>query len=180
MALPGAFNLWKWIEDHKEELKPPVTNTTVKHDGENFIIMISGGPNFRNDFHYNESDELFYQLQGDISVWIREEEGIREVPVKEGEMFLCPAKVPHSPQRPENTVGLIIEKIRTEGETDGFMWFCDNCGHKLYEEYFFLTDIVKQLPPVMERFNGSEELRTCDQCGTVKESTFKHYQPQSK
>ena len=82
---------------------------------------------------------------------------------------LCfmPPKVPHSPQRFENTVGLVVERKRLPEELDGFMWYCNHCNNLLYEEYLYVDDIVGQLPPVFDRFYGSEENRTCDQCGTV-------------
>lgn len=131
--------------------------------------MVVGGPNSRKDFHYNESEELFYQVEGDITVRIQEDGKIVDIPVKEGEIFLLPAKTPHSPQRGPNTVGLVIEKVRVGNETDGFLWFCENCDEKLYEEYFPVTDIVSQLPPVMERFYSDESNRTCKKCGTVME-----------
>ena len=159
----------QWIEEHRHLLKPPVGNSEIyAGQAQDFIVMISGGPNARNDFHYNESEELFYQLEGDIVVKVYEGGQVRDIPVRQGEMFLLPPKMPHSPQRPANTTGLILEKKRDPEDIDGFMWFCDHCGHKLYEEYFHLTDIVKQLPPIMNRFNNSEALRSCANCGTVK------------
>ncbi len=163
------FNLHAWIDEHRHLLKPPVGNQQVYHNTGDFIVMVVGGPNSRKDFHYNESEELFYQLEGDVSVRVPEDGKIVEIPIKAGEMFLLPAKTPHSPQRGSGTVGLVIEKVRTGGDTDGFLWFCEDCGEKLYEEYFELTDIVKQLPPVMERFYSDEQKRTCKSCGTVME-----------
>ncbi|MCU0392207.1 MAG: 3-hydroxyanthranilate 3,4-dioxygenase, partial [Thermoflexibacter sp.] len=116
---------------------------------------------------YNESEEFFYQVEGDITLKIIEDGLPIDIPIKEGEIFLLPPKVPHSPQRKANTVGLVIERYRKDGEKDGFMWFCEYCHHKLYEEYFDLTDIVKQLPLVMKKFYDSEELRTCSNCGKI-------------
>ncbi len=166
----AVFNLMEWIEEHKDQLRPPVSNTTIYKGNDNFIVMISGGPNTRKDFHYNESEELFYQLKGDIKVRIVTDEGkFKDVPIREGEMFLLPPKIPHSPQRFENTIGLIIEKHREKGELDGFHYYCENCENLLYEEYFFLEDIVEQFPIVMNNFYSSEERRTCDKCGTVME-----------
>ena len=95
-----------------------------------------------------------------------------DIPIKEGEIFLLPPNVPHSPQRPANTVGLVIERTRSSKENDGCIWFCENCGEKLHDEYFHLdkpSDIVNKLRAVMEKFQGSEELRTCQKCGTVME-----------
>lgn len=169
MAVQRPFNLNKWIEDNRHLLKPPVGNQCVYKEAEDFIVMVVGGPNSRKDFHYNESEELFYQLEGDINVRIVEDGKIVDVPIKAGDMFLLPAKVPHSPQRGENSVGLVIEKVRDPEDTDGFMWFCENCNEKLYEEYLSLKDIVTQLPPIMERFNNDVEKRTCKKCGTIME-----------
>lgn len=167
MAIQRPFNLNNWIEENRHLLKPPVGNQCVYKEAGDFIVMVVGGPNSRKDFHYNESEELFYQLEGDITVRIVEDGKIQDINIKAGDMFLLPAKVPHSPQRSEGSVGLVIEKVRPETDTDGFMWFCENCNEKLYEEYFKLTDIVKQLPPVMERFYSDEDKRTCNKCGHV-------------
>lgn len=169
MAVQKPFNLSQWIADNRHLLKPPVGNQTIYKDTGDFIVMVVGGPNSRKDFHYNESEELFYQLEGDINVRIQDEGKIVDIPIKAGEMFLLPGKVPHSPQRGANTVGLVIEKVRQGNEIDGFLWFCENCHEKLYEEFFELTDIVAQLPPVMKRFYDDAEKRTCKKCGTVME-----------
>jgi len=163
------FNLNKWIDEHRHLLKPPVGNQCVYTDAGDFIVMIVGGPNSRKDFHYNRTEELFYQLQGDVSVKIVEDGKIVEIPVKEGDIFLLPGNTPHSPQRGPGTVGMVIEKKRESTETDAFMWFCENCGEKLYERYMNVSDIVSQLPPVMEQFYADENLRTCKHCGTVME-----------
>lgn len=167
MSVTRPFNLKKWIDEHRHLLKPPVGNQTVYKDTKDFIVMVVGGPNSRKDFHYNESEELFYQLEGNINVRIQEDGKIVDIPINEGEIFLLPGKTPHSPQRGENTVGLVIEKVRKGDEMDGFMWFCENCSEKLYEEFLNVSDIVSQLPPLMERFYSDEEKRTCKHCGTV-------------
>lgn len=163
------FNFKKWIDEHRDLLKPPVGNQVVYKDNEDFIVMVVGGPNSRKDYHYNEGEEFFYQLEGNIVLKIIEDGKAVDIPINEGEIFLLPPKVPHSPQRTAGSVGLVIERYRKEGEKDGFQWYCEHCNHKLYEEYFELTDIVTQLPKVMEKFYSSKELRTCDNCGTVME-----------
>jgi len=169
MAIQRPFQLSKWIDEHRHLLKPPVGNQVVYEKTGDFIVMVVGGPNSRKDFHYNETEELFYQLEGDISVKIIEDDKVVEIPIKEGEMFLLPAKVPHSPQRKANSVGLVIEKVRQGGETDGFLWYCDVCDHKLHEQYLKLTDIVSQLPPIMSAFYEDLSKRTCTKCGHVME-----------
>lgn len=168
MAIQRPFNFKQWIEEHRHLLKPPVGNQCVYQDSE-FIVMVVGGPNSRKDFHYDEGEEFFYQLEGDITVKIQEDGKAVDVPIREGEIFLLPPKVPHNPIRGANTVGLVIERQRREGELDGLLWFCENCNEKLYEEYFQLEDITTQFQGVFERFYSNEELRTCDKCGAVME-----------
>lgn len=167
MPIPSPFNFKKWIDEHRHLLKPPVGNQVVYKDNKDFIVMVVGGPNSRKDFHYNEGEEFFYQLEGNITVRIMEDGKPRDISIKEGEIFLLPPRTPHSPQRGANTVGLVMERYRRNGEKDGFLWFCENCSNKLYEEYIELTDIVTQLPTLMKRFYDSEEKRTCKKCGAV-------------
>jgi 3-hydroxyanthranilate 3,4-dioxygenase len=171
MAVTSPFNLKNWISENRSLLKPPVGNQCIYRNAENFIVMVVGGPNARKDYHYNESEELYYQVEGNIVLRIIDDGVPKDIHINEGDMFLLPPKTPHSPQRGPDTVGLVIEKIREdeEEEKDAFMWFCENCGNKLYEETLFVKDIVKQLPPVMEKFWGSQERRTCSKCGTVME-----------
>jgi len=161
-----AFNFQKWIDEHRHLLKPPVCNQQVFEDND-FIVMVVGGPNSRTDYHYDEGPEFFYQLEGDMLLRTIQEDRRVDIPIAEGEILLLPPKVPHSPQRFENTIGLVVERKRLDEELDGFMWYCDQCDRKLYEEFLYISDIVEQLPPIFERFYGSEENRTCDHCGTV-------------
>lgn len=166
MPVTAPFNLKKWIDEHRDLLKPPVGNQCVYKEAEDFIVMVVGGPNARKDYHYNETEELYYQLEGDITVKIIDEGMPKDIHLKEGDMFLLPPRTPHSPQRGPNTVGLVIERVRKE-EEDGFQWFCESCGHLLHESKLVVSDIVKQLPPVMEAFYNSEKSRTCEKCGSV-------------
>ncbi len=158
------LNFRKWIDEHRHLLKPPVGNQLVWRDRE-FVVMVVGGPNSRTDFHVNEGEEFFHQLEGDITLRVLDEGKPVDVPIREGEIFLLPPKVPHSPQRPAGTVGLVIERRRLPHEIDTFLWICGKCHEKLYEESFHLTDIVKQLPPVFERFHTKVENHTCRRCG---------------
>jgi 3-hydroxyanthranilate 3,4-dioxygenase len=164
------FNLQKWIEDNRDLLKPPVGNKNLYVNAGDFIVMIVGGPNARKDYHYNESEELFYQLEGDITVRIQYEGKAQDVHIKEGDMFLLPANVPHSPIRGANTVGLVIEKVRKGTDLqDGLMWFCEKCNTKLHEDRFPLTNIEKDFLSRFKAFYSSEEKRTCKNCGHVME-----------
>lgn len=168
MSIRRPFNFKQWIDENRHLLKPPVGNKCVYEDAE-FIVMVVGGPNSRKDYHYDEGEEFFYQLEGDIKVVIQEDGKAVEVPIKEGEIFLLPPRVPHNPIRGANTVGLVIERKRRQGELDGLLWFCEKCNEKLYEEYFELQDIMTQFQGVFKRFYGSEEHRTCKKCGAVME-----------
>lgn len=167
MPISQPINFTKWIEDNRHLLKPPVGNQQMYLKNEDFIVMVVGGPNARKDYHYNEGEEFFYQVEGDITLKVVDDGEMKDIPIREGEVFLLPPRTPHSPRRPANTVGLVIERYRKPGEKDGFLWFCENCGHKLYEEYQAITDIVNQLPPIMDRFWANPEHTTCEQCGTV-------------
>ena len=170
MALAQPFNLKQWIEDHRHLLKPPVGNKQVYLENEDYIVMIVGGPNGRKDYHYEDGEELFYQIEGDITLRIINEDGLPDdISRREGDMFLLPPRIPHSPQRPANTVGLVVERYRRNNERDKLMWFCESCNNKLHEYSFEITDIVNQLPVVMKNFMDSEKLRTCNNCGTVME-----------
>ncbi len=161
-----AFNFQKWIDEHRHLLKPPVCNQQVFEDND-FIVMVVGGPNARTDYHYDEGPEFFYQLEGDMLLRTIQDDKRVDITIAEGEILLLPPKVPHSPQRFENTVGLVVERKRLDEELDGFMWYCEQCDQKLYEEFLYISDIVEQLPPIFERFYDSEENRTCKNCGTV-------------
>ncbi len=169
--MSAPFNFQKWIDDNRHLLKPPVGNKCMVD--EDFIVMVVGGPNKRKDYHYEEGPEFFYQVEGDITVKIIEDGQPKDIDIKAGEMYYLPPRVPHSPQRSEGSVGVVIERKRTDGEMDGLMWFCENCGNKLYEEYFQLDNIVEQLPPIMNKFYEDEEKRTCTKCGTVMEPPVK-------
>lgn len=161
-----AFNFRAWIDQHREFLKPPVCNRQVFRHSD-FIIMVVGGPNSRSDYHEDPGDEFFYQLEGDMLLRTMQEGARVDIPVREGEILLLPARVPHSPQRYAGTVGLVIERQRRPDEQDGFLWYCDHCQYPLFAEYLHVSDIEKQLPPIFERFYGSIENRTCQACGTV-------------
>ena len=162
------INFKNWIEEHRHLLKPPVGNKVVYENTE-FIIMVVGGPNTRKDYHIDEGEEFFYQLKGDMILRIMKSENPEDIHIMEGEIFLLPPKIPHSPQRFEDTVGLVIERKRRADELDGFQWYCDKCNALLYEKYIPLTDIVAQLPPLFEDFWEDEDGRTCKECNAYLE-----------
>jgi 3-hydroxyanthranilate 3,4-dioxygenase len=159
------FNLQQWITENRHLLKPPVGNQQVYQGNEDFIVMVVGGPNARKDYHFNEGEELFYQVEGTIELKLVVEGVFQSVKIGPGDMFLLPPRTLHSPQRGPNTVGLVIERYRKPSEQDGFFWFCENCGNQLYSAFVNVKDIVKQLPVVMESFFSNPDLCTCKVCG---------------
>jgi len=157
------FNFKKWIDENRHLLKPPVGNKVVWKDRE-FIVMVVGGPNSRTDFHVNQSEEFFYQLEGNMTLKVIGETGrIEDIKISAGDIFLLSPRTPHSPQREAGSIGLVIERKRRAGELDGLQWYCEKCGTKLYEEFFTLTNIETQFPEVFERYYNSEHTR-CTQC----------------
>jgi 3-hydroxyanthranilate 3,4-dioxygenase len=166
MSPLAPFDLRRWIDDHRSELRPPVCNKQVFQHGD-FVVMVVGGPNARKDYHDDPSDEFFYQIEGDMLLRTFQRGRRVDIPVRAGEVLLLPAHVPHSPQRYADTVGLVVERRRRPGEADGFLWYCDRCNHSLYSEYLQITDIETQLPPVFERFWSNAEHTTCRECGSV-------------
>ncbi|MCM2355538.1 MAG: 3-hydroxyanthranilate 3,4-dioxygenase [Arenimonas sp.] len=170
--LTPAFNLQQWIDEHRHLLKPPVANKCIV-DGD-FIVMVVGGPNERTDFHVEEGPEFFHQLEGEMVLKVQEDGKVRDIPIKAGEVFYLPPCVPHSPQRMAGGIGLVIERKRRAGEKDGLLWYCEDCNHPLYSEYFELVDIENQFHAVFDRFYRSREHRTCKACGYVNPAPAKY------
>jgi 3-hydroxyanthranilate 3,4-dioxygenase len=164
--LPAPIDFQRWIDEHRDLLKPPVGNKCIV-DGD-FIVMIVGGPNARSDYHWEEGPEFFHQIEGEMVLKIQEDGRVRDIPIRAGEIFYLPPRVPHSPQRMPGSIGLVIERKRLAHELDGLMWFCEHCNHKLYEEFFPLQDIEKDFPAVFERYYRSLDARTCKACGQVQ------------
>ena len=172
-AARRPFSLQRWIEDHRDELSPPVANKQVWREAD-MIIMIVGGGNERNDFHDDPREEFFYQLKGDMVLWLWPKEGEIPfpMPIAEGEIYLLPPNLRHSPQRPDpDSIGLVVEYQRAEGELDGFEWACFNCSHIVDRVEVQVQEIDKDLPPLFEAFNADEEARTCPNCSVVHPGT---------
>jgi 3-hydroxyanthranilate 3,4-dioxygenase len=167
MSVPSPLNFKRWIEENRHLLKPPVGNRRIFRDSQ-FIVMAVGGPNSRKDYHVDPGEELFYQAEGALLLKTVQEGRVVDIHLGEGDLFLLPAGVPHSPRRSANTVGLVVERDRRPGEQDGLQWYCEHCGNKLYEEFFELTNIETQFPPVFDRFFGNPQRSTCRNCGTVQ------------
>ncbi len=166
MGTLATLNLKAWIDEHRHLLRPPVGNAMVWQDSD-FQVMIVGGPNQRNDYHVDPSEELFYQLEGDIVLRVIEDGVQRDISIHEGEMLLLPPLVPHCPVRGPGTIGMVVERQRKPGETEALRWYCEQCGEVLHEARMRVTDLGVQLKPVIERFYADESLRTCGTCGAV-------------
>ncbi|MCH7798821.1 MAG: 3-hydroxyanthranilate 3,4-dioxygenase [Planctomycetes bacterium] len=159
------INLLDWAVANRDQLKPPVGNKYL-YDGNDFFVMVIGGPNARNDFHQSNSEEYFFQLKGDIVVRVREDGRIRDIPVREGETIFIPGNVPHSPTRPPGTIGVVVERRRPAGETEHQQFYCENCGELVYDKEFDCADIVEHFARSMEEFWADPALNTCKKCGT--------------
>ncbi|MFK7960609.1 MAG: 3-hydroxyanthranilate 3,4-dioxygenase [Phycisphaerales bacterium] len=159
------INIEKWVDENRHLLKPPVGNRYL-YDGEDFFVMVVGGPNARNDFHQTDSEEYFYQLKGDIVVTVRDADGLRHVPIREGETFFIPGNIPHSPQRPPGTIGIVVERRRPVGEIEHLQFYCPDCSELVYDEAFDCDDIVEHFTRAMEAFWADADRSTCTNCGT--------------
>jgi 3-hydroxyanthranilate 3,4-dioxygenase len=165
MSSLAPLNLHHWIEEHRHLLQPPVGNACIWNS--HFLVMVVGGPNQRNDYHVNPGEELFYQVEGDIVLRIIEDGRPRDVPIRQGELFLLPAGVPHSPQRPANTVGLVVEQPKASTEPHHLRWYCRGCGAVLHDATFRPADIGKQIKALLEQFRSRTDLHTCQACHEV-------------
>jgi len=163
--LGHAFPLAAWIDTNRHLLKPPVGNKCIVNG--DYIVMVVGGPNARDDFHIEDGPEWFHQLEGEMVLRVQEEGRVRDISIRAGECFYLPPGVPHSPQRPAGSVGLVIERRRLPGELDGLRWYCRQCNTPVHEVFFVLTDIENQFQPVFDRYRSDPALRTCRHCGFV-------------
>lgn len=163
----GPINLMGWINENRHLLKPPVGNQVVWKDTD-FMVMIVGGPNHRNDFHINPTEEFFYQLEGDMVLKVFDDGEFYDVVIREGDIFMLPPHVRHSPQRPmAGSVGLVIEPKRPPGAKDAFEWYCFECGALVHRVEVLLQSIVDDLPPLYQAFYDDASARTCPECGAL-------------
>ena len=161
------FELSEWIESEMSGAMGPVGNKEVFKNSD-FIFMIVKGPNARNDYHIDPYDEVFYQLKGTVQVGLIGEDGKPyTVEIRPGGVLLVSANTPHSPRRPPDTLGLVVERPRVAGEEDGIVWYCEQCGEKLHETTIQCSDIETQLKAALDAFNADFALRTCKACGAV-------------
>jgi 3-hydroxyanthranilate 3,4-dioxygenase len=167
MSKLAAFNFRKWIDEHRHLLKPPVGNKMIWSDSD-MMVTVVGGPNKRTDYHDDPVEEFFYQLEGDMLLKLYDGTDFYDVPIREGEIFLLPAHVRHSPQRPQiGSIGLVIEPKRAKGQLDAIEWYCFDCNALVHRAEMQLTSIVDDLPPVYDMFYASTDQRKCPECGVI-------------
>lgn len=168
MELFSTYHLKRWVEENKELFNPPYKTNRLIVDHQDFMVMILHGPNVRLDFHIEPGDEFFYQIEGDIELHLKPpNERRRRMKIREGEMFLCPGGLAHSPRRGENTWGLVLERKRRPEENEEFAWFCEQCDTKIHSETVVQGNIAAQVGRIYEAFNAEPQLRTCKSCGYV-------------
>jgi 3-hydroxyanthranilate 3,4-dioxygenase len=161
------FNIEEWIAANRGAFQPPLKSKTLYEDPQ-LLIMVVGGPNQRGDFHVTDSPEFFWQLEGSMVIEYMESGERKRVTVGPGEVAMIPAMVPHSPQRPAETIGLIVERRRRPDEPDGFHWYCNNCNNKLSEASKWDGRVLKTARECFEEFENDESRRTCSRCGQVQ------------
>ncbi|KAF7663812.1 hypothetical protein LDENG_00197980 [Lucifuga dentata] len=158
MDSPLFVHVERWIAENEGSFLPPVCNKLMHSLQLN--IMFVGGPNIRKDYHIEEGEELFYQLKGDMCLKVIENGKHKDVHIKEGEMFLLPARIPHSPQRQANTVGLVVERRRLMTETDCLRYYVNNTTDILFERWFYCENLGIQLVPIIKEFMASKQNET--------------------
>ena len=173
MAL-ASFNLMNWIDDNRHLLRPPVLNQTIFAE-DDLIVQIVGGPNVRTDYHDDPDEEFFYQLKGNMTLKIIENKTIKEVKVSEASVFLLPAYIPHSPQRPEpESLGLVIERTGPKGVMDQFEWICENCFTSVHRAELHLSNFTKDRNSLFRKYYSEIANEHCPTCGVgnPKDITF--------
>lgn len=168
------INTAQWIEENKASFLPPVCNKLMHN--EQLVIMFVGGPNQREDYHIEDGEELFYQIKGDMCVKILENGHHKDIHIRQGEVFILPARIPHSPQRTADSVGLVIERRRQADEIDGVRWLVPHTPNPLYEKWFHCKDLGTELIPLIKAFFASDEYKTKVPGGNVVEASQLPYE----
>lgn len=161
------LNFKRWLDEHAEQLRPPVGNQQI-WPGTDLLVTVVGGPNQRSDYHDDPLEEFFYQFVGNAWLNIMDRGKVERVDLKEGDIFLMPPHMRHSPQRPEpESRCLVIERQRPVGMVDGFEWYCLYCHQLVHRAEVQLRNIVTDLPPLFAAFYGDAAARTCPHCGAI-------------
>ena len=164
----STFHLKQWVRDNQSLFNPPLKSNRLLVHHKDFLVMVLRGPNTRLDFHIEPGDEFFYQIEGDMELHLKPDGERRHViKIGQGEIFVCPGGLPHSPRRVENTWGLVIERKRRDDEKEEFAWFCEKCDAPVLRRVVNQGDIPNQVSAVYQEFNADERIRTCRACGYV-------------
>ncbi|KAG9094619.1 3-hydroxyanthranilic acid dioxygenase [Ceratobasidium sp. UAMH 11750] len=170
MPLGPPINLPKWLAENADRLRPPVNNFCL-YSGKDFTVMVVGGPNERNDYHVNETEEWFYQYRGGMLLRVVDGTEFKDIRIEEGELFLLPGNTPHNPVRFVDTVGIVIERVRPPDAIDRLRWYCRSKVHDsptiIREDAFHCTDLGTQLKPLIDKWMADASMRTCAACGEV-------------
>ena len=164
----APINFDGWIQAHADRLKPPVGNQQIWPNSD-LLCTVVGGPNQRTDFHVDPLEEYFHQFKGNASLLIADRGKFERIVLREGDVFLLPAYVRHSPQRPEpGSLCTVIERARPAALLDAFEWYCANCGGLVARREVQLQSIVDDLPKAFASFYGTTDAeRTCPHCGML-------------
>ncbi len=158
------FNLQQWIDEHRLHWG----QRRIIWEDSDFVAFVTRGPNQRTDFHINPGDEIFYQLEGALSLYYLTPDGKREVAaIHAGEMFLLPRNTPHSPRRGDGSWTLVVERRRKADEQDRFVWYCERCNDPVFETTIHFDDPSDAVSKAYEAMRSDARLRTCNHCGDV-------------
>ena len=168
MEYLSTYHLKQWVAENQSYFNPPFRTNKLLISHKDFVVMVLRGPNTRLDFHIEPGDEFFYQIEGAMELVLKPEGQRRQsVTIQEGEIFVCPGGLPHSPRRCENTWGLVIERKRRPYEKEEFAWFCEQCDKPVYSRKVSQGDIPAQVSAAYSDFNADQTLRTCKSCGYI-------------
>ena len=161
----GSFNLMQWITDNRAQLTPPMVNKPIWRDRE-FVVMILAGPITRADYHDDPFEEFFFQLKGNMVLKTIQDGKHEDIPVNEGGVFLMPAHLPHSPQRPEpGSIGLVVERARPAGVLDGWEWYCPDCATRVHRCELHINDLATERARHFGAYYDDIANGVCPDCG---------------
>ena len=159
-----GFNLQQWIDENRGNWG----QRRVIWEDSDFIAFVTRGPNRRKDYHINPGDEIFYQLEGELNLHYLGADQKHELAVlKAGDLFLLPAKVPHSPRRADGSWTFVVERTRSPHERDRFIWVCEKCGNKLHETEVRFNDPSDAVAKANAAMKSDPSLATCSRCNEV-------------
>ncbi|RYH28392.1 hypothetical protein EON65_12390 [archaeon] len=152
MSSLAARSLRETLKNIKPELKSPLANKLIFSNG--LKLRVAAGPSQRDHFHVVAGEEIYYQLKGDVElkVILPETKAPSAIVVKEGHIFRLPGGIPHSPQRSTKSLGLVVERQRSQYELDCLRWYKQDSNVVEYEEYFHCQDLEAQMRDAAGRY----------------------------